>query len=151
MESNIQEIEEIYLRKVSLLRKLIDCIALERDNLINLDIKNLWSVMEEKQKILESIEDASDQLMDIRGNNSPFHDIPTKDRQSIMELSQTLVDLKEEVKTRVTENVTFINETLDFCHELFSIFTKTNMPEVSYSPVRNNRKGNSNLIYHNEV
>jgi hypothetical protein len=151
MESNIQEIEAIYYRKISLFRQLIDCIALEKDNLINLDIKNLWSVMEEKQKILGSIEDARDQLKDIRGDNAPFHDIPIKDRQAIMELSQTLIDLKEEIKTRVTENVTFINETLDFFHELFSVFTKADMPEDSYGPLRNNRKGSSNLIYHNEV
>ena len=55
MESSVQGIEEIYQRKISLFKKLLNCIALERDNLINQDLESLWSVMAEKEKILESI------------------------------------------------------------------------------------------------
>ncbi|MBW2610115.1 MAG: flagellar export chaperone FlgN [Deltaproteobacteria bacterium] len=151
MESNTQEIEEIYHRKVSLFRELLDCVVLERDNLINLDIKNLWDVMEEKQKILESIENARDQIKDITGEGSPYHNIPIEDRTVIKELSRTLADLNEEIKIRVRENVSFIEDTLSFFNEIISSFTMAGRPGDSYGPGGNSRKGLPNLIYYNEV
>ena len=151
MESSIQTIEGIYSRKVSLFKELINCLDLERDNLINPNIKNLWSLMEEKQRILISIEDEGKQIKKIMEKNYPDQDIPERGGRPITELSQKIADLKEEIKVRVKENVTFIRESLDFFDEIISIFAKGGRVENSYRPTRKGQKTLSALIYHKEV
>lgn len=151
MQTPIQGIEEIYHRKIFLFKELLNCIALERDNLINQDIESLWSVMEEKEKILESIEDMRNNLKDIMGKEIPYLDMPPEDRQTLKGLSQKIDDLKGEIKVRVKENVAFIQEIVVFFHEMISTLTRGCMPEDSYGPGGNSRKGSPNLIYHNEV
>jgi len=151
MESSIQTIEGIYRRKVSLFKELINCLDLERDSLINLNIENLWSLMEEKQRILISIEDEGTQIKKIIEKNYPDQDIPERGGRLITELSQKMADLKEEIKIRVKENVTFIQESLDFFDEIISIFANGGRVEHSYRPTRNGQKALSALIYHKEV
>lgn len=151
MESSIQTIEGIYSRKVSLFKELINCLDLERDDLINLNIENLWSLMEKKQRILVSIEDEGKQIKNIMEKNCPDQDIPERGGRPIMELTQKIADLKEEIKVRVKENVTFIRESLDFFDEIISIFAKGGRVEHSYRPTRKGQKTLSALIYHKEV
>ena len=151
MESSIQTIEGVYRRKVSLFKELINCLDLERDNLINLNIENLWSLMEEKQKILISIEDEGKQIKKIMEKNHPDQDIPKRGGRPIMELSRKIADLKEEIKAKVSENVTFIRESLDFFDEIISIFANGERVEHSYRPTRKGQKALSALIYHKEV
>ena len=151
MESSIQTIEGIYSRKVSLFKELINCLDLERDDLINLNIENLWSLMEKKQRILVSIEDEGKQIKKIMEKNYPDQDIPERGGRPITELSQKIADLKEEIKVRVKENVTFIRESLDFFDEIISIFAKSGRVEHSYRPTRKGQKTLSALIYHKEV
>jgi len=151
MESIRRDLEEIYKRKIALFTELRDCIALERENLINMDIKNLWAVMEEKHRVLESLEEAKDQLTGIIGDDLPYPHIPPEDRPAVMELCQTLSDLREDIKARVRENVLFVKETLDFFHEMASMLAMGGRSEDSYGPLRVGRKGMPNLIYHHEV
>lgn len=150
MDTHVSEIKKIYRKRISLFRDLLACIDRERSCLINQDIQGLWSAMEEKQRLLGSIEETKDHVRKTAGREPAFPDIPAKDRQSIAELSHTLLDLREEIKVRVTENISFIQETLDFFHEIISSFTKTDQTAGSYGPVKNKHKEN-HLIYHSEV
>jgi hypothetical protein len=150
MEIDIPEIKKIYRKRISLFRDLLYCIDRERDYLINQDIKGLWSAMEEKQNILGYIELTKGHVQKIAGGEPAYLDIPAEDRQSVVNLSQTLLDLREEIKVRVTENVSFIKESLDFLHEIISTFTKAGQIEDSYGPAKNHHK-ESSRIYHSEV
>lgn len=150
METEISEIKKIYRKRISLFRELLTCMDRERDCLMSQDIQGLWSTMKEKQEILGSIEETKGHVRKIAGREPAYLDIPAKDRQSITELSQTLLDLREEIKVRVSENISFIQETLDFFHEIISTLTKTGQMEGSYGPVKNNLR-ESSLIYHSEV
>ncbi|MDB9823518.1 flagellar protein FlgN, partial [Deltaproteobacteria bacterium] len=132
-------------------RDLLDCISRERDNLINQDIKGIWSSLEEKSEIMESITRTNEHLESILGKTPIYNDIPPRDRQTVMELSSSLDDLKKEIKLRVRENISFINDTLDFFHEMISTMTMSGHRENSYGPAGNSRKGSNSLIYHGEV
>ena len=54
-------------------------------------------------------------------------------------------------KVRVRENVTFIQESLDFFDEIISIFANGGRVERSYRPAGNGQKRPSTLIYHRKV
>jgi hypothetical protein len=150
MEQSTKEIINIYLKKISLFQDLLSCITRERDNLINQDIKGIWSSLEEKESILESIAETKHQLA---GVSDTDNNISFEDRDKIKELKRTLVRLRLEIKARVKENVSFIAETLDFFHEMISAMTTSEADKCnnSYGPSGNSRKGARSLIYQSEA
>ncbi len=150
MEPDMNEIEKTYRKRISLFKDLLDCIDNERDYLINQDINGLWASLDEKAKIVESIRETGDYIKKIAGNEPTYQDIPLKDRSSFRELYRTLSNLREEIKVRVVENVSFISETLDFFHDIVTTLTQTGAGEDSYGPIRNNLREFSH-IYHSEV
>ena len=151
MTTDIRIIREIYDKRITLFRDLLECVTLERDNLINLDIKTLWALMLKKQKIIEDIETESARLRDLTGDKNHYHDLPTEDRQQFVELSQKLADLKENIRARVTENVSFIKDSLEFFHEIISVFTSSVDTEEPYGPGKKKMKNGPSRIYKNEV
>lgn len=149
MESS-QGIKENYLKKIDLLKELRNCLALERDNLIDLNVENIWSLMEEKQRILKSLGDVGGQIKRMEKGHRD-HGILIKGRGSIKDLVQKIEDLKEEIKARVRENVSFIQESLHFFDEIISIFATGGRHNYDYGPLRGSQKELSNLIYYKEV
>ena len=150
MQLDIGNIMGAYRKRVSLLQDLLASLERERNHLIHQDIDGIWSTMEEKQKILESIEETKVHMRNMAGMELSYKDIPVKDRPSFAELSQTLTALKEEVKIRVCENISFITETLDFFHEIIGAFAAAGNRQGSYGA----RKANSHqhgIMYHSEV
>jgi len=152
MEINTKDIMNIYSRRISLFQDLLNCIIRERDNLINQDIKGIWSSLAEKQSILDSIEETKHRLDGITDKDMIRRDIPQEDRDKIMQLSKALTRLKQEIRIRVKENVSFINETLDFFHELISTMTATENDKCNYyGPSGSYKKGSRSLMYQGEV
>jgi len=151
MEQDIRKLKGWYSRRVSLYEELLECIKRERDNLINQDIKGIWNSLEEKKCILESIEEINKLFSEDTEKQKVFNDIHQKDRDNIDVMSRKLTGLKNEIGTRVKENISFINDTLSFINEIFSTLTKTGNSEVTYGKKRNFQNDSSNLIYNNEV
>ena len=151
MEASLQSTEKIYRRELSLFQELLNCLTLEKDNLINLDMESLWDLMEKKKRIIESIEDGREQMKKITEENHPKQGLAGKGRRPFMALSKRLDHLKEEIKVRVKENVVFIQESLEFFDEIISTFAMGGEVEHSYGPVRKKQKEFSTRIYHREV
>jgi len=152
MKKDLKDIKTVFHKKISLFKELLNCVSRERDNLIDLDVKNIWTVMEEKQRIVNAIEEADNELKEMVGTKGNIYkNIPANERPSVMELSKTLSGLREEIRVRLEENVTFIKETLGFFHEIISIFTMGNRSEIAYSPTKSAEHKVQNVIYHNEV
>jgi len=152
MERNTKDIMDIYSRRISLFKDLLNCIIRERDNLINQDIKGIWSSLAEKQSILDELEETRHCIDGITERDKVIRDIPQEDRDKIMVLSKTLIRLKQEIRTMVAENVSFINEMLEFFHELISAMTTSEDDKCnSYGPYGNPRRGHRSLIYQGEV
>ncbi|MBN2060135.1 MAG: hypothetical protein JW882_06930 [Deltaproteobacteria bacterium] len=151
MEFNIPEIEDLYRMRISHFRDLLDCITRERDNLISMDINGIWSNMEEKQGILDSIEKTENIFAGTPDYRALSREIPPEELRSIIRLSRTLGKLREEIRVRVEENTSFIKETLGFFKDIISVFAMSCRSEGVYGPGTKKRKELFNMIYHSEV
>ena len=151
MESKSELLKDFYRTEIALFRELLECISMERQNLINMEVKNLWSVMEHKNKILKSIEESRQNFDNIIDSENPYAGVLTEEKETISNLKRTLMRLREQISTMVKENVSFINETLLFFNDMVSIFTSPNSSNTAYGTSQKNRKKAPNLIYQNEV
>lgn len=152
MEITTKDIIDIYSRRISLFKDLLNCIMRERDNLINRDIQGIWSSLEEKQSIMDSIEETVSHLKGITEKDAVNRDMPEEDRGKIVELSRSIIKLKQEIRARVKENVFFINETLGFFNEIISAMTTSEADKcTSYGPYGNTRRERRCLMYQGEV
>lgn len=152
MEITTKDIINIYSRRISLFQDLLNCVIRERDNLITRDIKGIWSSLEEKQSIIESIEETGQGLNGVTERDAVNRDMPEEDREKIIELSRNLIRLKQEIRARVKENVSFINETLGFFDEIISAMTMSGDDRcASYGPCGNARQDRRCLMYEGEV
>jgi len=151
MEKNINILEGLYMKRISLYEDLLGCIKRESDNLISQNIKGIWSSLDEKSEILEAIEENNKCFPEKSGSNPVPADIPRHDRDAIIKFKRKLKDLKQEIGVRVKENVSFINDTLGFINDIFSSLSNTDEKPDTYGRDLKKRNGSSNLIYHNEV
>jgi flagellar biosynthesis/type III secretory pathway chaperone len=147
MDASVQQIKEIYQKKITLFRELLHCVEQEKKNLMDLNTHNLWSLLQEKQKIMHSIEELGNPFV----NHTPSHDIPRLDRRIISNLSATLSLIKNEIKVRVQENTLFIRESLDCIHDIISVFSTAGRAEETYYPKKTQRKHMPSLMYQSEV
>jgi hypothetical protein len=129
MEEKALAMERAYRKQVWLFEGLRECLARERENLINLDVKGIWAGLEQKQKILTSIEETAetiqsfdDGLLEMGVAEAPHAD--PKKRSSFRELNRKVADLREEARLRVRENMAFIQDTLSFFEELFCLIAE---------------------------
>jgi hypothetical protein len=151
MEKNINILKSLYTKRISLYEDLLGCIKRESDNLINQNIKGIWSSLDEKKEILEAIEENTRCFPENSDSNPLPADIPRQEIDAIMQFKRKLSDLKQEIGARIKENISFINDTLGFINDLFlSLSNIKDKPDI-YGRERNKRNGLSNLIYHNEV
>jgi hypothetical protein len=151
MEKDIIRLKNLYLKRVSLYEELLGCIKRESENLINQDIKGIWSSLDEKKEILEAIEENNRSFPESDSISPVPSDISRHDKDIIMGFKRKLMDLKQEIGTRVNENISFINETLTFINDVFCTITNSVKKPGTYGRDLKNRTGTSNLIYHNEV
>ena len=151
MEKDINILKSLYLKRISLYEDLLGCIKRESDNLINQNIKGIWSSLDEKKEILEAIEESNTCFPENPGTNPVPANFPRQDRDAIMQFKIKLGDLKQEISVRVKENVSFINETLGFINDLFWAFSNIDKKPDTYDRSLKKRNGSSNLIYNNEV
>ncbi|MBN1103157.1 MAG: flagellar export chaperone FlgN [Deltaproteobacteria bacterium] len=151
MESVSGKMEVAYRKKVSLLRELLGCLVQEKENLIVPNVQNLWSLMEEKQRLLVSISEAEEEIRGLRNQETCVREASGTDRNPVVVLSHEIRRLGEEIKARVRENVSFIQETLLFFDQIISIFASGGRVEYSYPPVLKRQRAFSSPIYKREV
>ncbi len=151
MEKDINRLKNLYLKRVSLYEDLLGCIKRESENLVNQDIKGIWSSLDEKKEILEAIEENNRSFPENYTATPMPTDVSRKDKELIMGFKRRLMDLKQEIGTRINENISFINETLTFINDVFNTITNGDIKPDTYGRDLKRRSGTSNLIYHNEV
>ncbi|MGD9156952.1 MAG: flagellar export chaperone FlgN [Desulfobacteraceae bacterium] len=151
MEKDINIIKGLYVKRISLYEDLLECIKRESDDLVNQNIKGIWSSLDEKKEILEAIEENTGRFPENSGTNPVPADVPRHDKDAILQFKRKLMDLKQEIGVRVKENISFINETLGFINDIFSALSNPAKKPDTYGRDLQKRNGSSNLIYHNEV
>ena len=135
--------------KVALLKELVDCLQREREILADLHIQDLWTVVEEKQRILQDIEALSPQGTEAgSGRNGTdmgthFVENPTS--------AHTIARLKEEIRERTRENAAFIRDSLQFVDELVALITGDPKDNGTYSPNGGQNRSHRSRLYGREV
>jgi hypothetical protein len=150
VEEKSANMEAHYRRQIVLCEQLLDCMVRERETLIALDVDRLWSITEEKQRILRSIEGMQSQIERDQATDSKEVLSPAR-RQVTGKLAFRFEQLKQDIRKRVTENVRFVSETLGFFDELVSLLAAGAQGADSYPATGRARKGALPLIYSKEV
>jgi len=150
VKPKLEQTEAHYRRQIVLCEKLLDCVVRERETLIDLDVDRLWSITEEKQRILRSIEELQAQ-MEGHGSRDSEGVSSLAGRRVAGKLSIRLERLKQDIRKRVAENAEFVSEALGFFDELVSLLAIGAQGPDSYPPIGRMRKGALPLIYSKEV
>jgi len=152
METDVRGIEILCLERIHLFQRLLDCVTTEKDSLVELNVKKLWSLMEEKQKIIESLEQSRNRIGELIDLDNPYPHIPDGDRRMFMSFFRKIEQLKGEIKQRIQENVSIIQESLNFFHDLVSVFANSARKENTYEEmVRGNTVESSSIFYQREA
>jgi flagellar biosynthesis/type III secretory pathway chaperone len=137
-----QELE----KQVALLEALRECVALERESLIQVDLAGLWTLMERKQGLLRGLE-SSVRNRSIGEGGQALPD----DSRSLRDLSMRASRLQAEIKARSMENTRFIQETLDFLTGLMGSIANGVETSSTYEGLRKGSKKKSALMLSREV
>jgi hypothetical protein len=156
MEKAEKTLEKVYQRQVDLYQKLRDCLEVERQKLVGLDVEAIWDLLEQKERIMEEIQETMRWLEPLKNegySGSPLKQemAATKRAPILRDLKRELTILKEDIRLRVRENVAFIRETLGFFDGLVSVFTNRGQKAGFYGPSNASRQENQPIIYSKEV
>jgi len=149
MEMHTRSHSDVQESKVALLKGLVDCLQREREILADLHIPDLWTVVEEKQRILEAIECLSPQGTE-DGSSRKINEArpqPAEDPAS----AQAVARLKEEIRERTRENAAFIQDSLRFVDELVALITGEPKDKCTYSPNGVRNRAHRPRLYGREV
>jgi FlgN protein len=149
-------IQNTYHRQVSLLEDLRDCLELERESLINVDIDQLWELMGQKHTVLTDIQRTGSEIrcfMERRfpGSEEKGRATASKEWLWFTELNRRAGLLKKEIRRRLGENMAFIQDTLGFFDELIGIFVSSGGRTGEYNRLTRPAERKTPRIYHREV
>lgn len=130
--------------QVALLEALRECVALERESLIHVDLTRLWALMERKQGLLRALESGK---RPVGGGDQAA----LCQSRSLRGLSMKAAHLQAEIKARSSENIHFIQETLDFLTGLIGSIAEGAEISNTYAGIRKVSKAKGPLIFSREV
>jgi hypothetical protein len=131
--------------QVALLEALRECVALERESLIHVDLTRLWALMERKQGLLRALESGA------RKRVSGGDQAALCQSRSLRGLSMKAAHLQAEIKARSSENIHFIQETLDFLTGLIGSIAEGAEPSNTYAGIKKVWKTKGALMFSREV
>ena len=139
----IQSLEKLFYKKIMLYNDLLHYFKKERESLINIDLDKLWGISKGKEEICSKIESMRQEIMvtiaDPQIDKESFDLkqildlIPRENRAKFQELYRTLINLKREVDVLRKENMTFIDDSLQFLDEMISIITGETESKTMYN------------------
>ena len=131
---------------MALLEALRECVALERESLIQVDLARLWTLMERKQGLLRGLESAAKKQLVSGGDQAALNE-----SRSLRDLSMRAAHLQAEIKARSMENTHFIEETLDFLSGLIGSIADSGETSGTYEGLRKASKTKGALMLSREV
>ena len=149
MDGKSKTVNGLYHRKIDLMEALLHCVTQERENLIHLDVESLWGLMEEKERIMRSLEETQQEID--KGAEGLKKPVRRGARETYGEEAGKVASLKEEIFTRVKENVSFIQETLGFMDDVVTSLASGKSGDQTYRPLSRAPKEPAPMIYHREV
>ena len=132
MGTEIRLHPDVQENRIALLNDLLECLKREREILTDLDVQDLWTVVEEKQGILQALE-----ALPSRGPGMRSHGESGEAEPNVVEdpaSTRTIDRLKGEIRERARENAEFIQDSLQFVDELVGLIAGVPMDNGVYGP-----------------
>ncbi len=157
---NVRLIEKLFYKKIMLYHDLLYCFKHERESLINLNLDKLWSISKEKEKICAEINAVKQEIvavLDVQGNQKTFELnrtmdlIPGESKAEFQKLYLRLIKLKSEIEVFRKENISFVNDSLQFLDEIIAIITGTNGSGNMYNEKCHLSKSKSHVLLSREA
>ena len=157
---NVRLIEKLFYKKIMLYHDLLYCFKHERESLISLDLDKLWSILKEKEEICAKINAVKQEIvavLDLQKNqktielNRTMDLIPKESRAEFQNLYLRLIKLKSEIEVFRKENISFVNDSLQFLDEIIATITGANGPETTYNDKCHFSKSGSYSLLSREV
>ncbi|MFZ0451539.1 MAG: flagellar protein FlgN [Desulfatiglandaceae bacterium] len=156
MHSLETQIENTYERQTSLLGDLRDCLEMERESLMEVDVDRLWELMEKKNALAMDVERTGNEIKCLMA--AGFPDSTENPRSSALKewpwykaLHSKTTLLKEEIRVRIEENQVFIKDSLGFFDELMNIIVQSGGKGDDYQHLQSPQEKHVARIYHREV
>ena len=134
-------------KQVALLEALLECVALESESLIHVDLARLWTLMERKQVLIRGLESAAKERSSVGGGQEGAHMQP----RALRDLPIRAARLQAEIKARSRENARFIQDTLDFLSGLIGSIADGIETSSTYEGIRKASKMKGALMLSREV
>jgi hypothetical protein len=149
-------VEDSYQKQASMLEQLGDCLETERQSLIQVDVDQLWELMETKKTLVLEIEKTANEikyLMDqcFQGSSEGPRATALKEWPWFRDVSRQTNMLKQSIQVRLKENLSFIRDALGFFDELIGIIAKREDRSQGYEHIGKPQEMNGPRIYSREV
>lgn len=157
----IHSLEKLFYKKIMLYNDLLHYFNKEKESLINIDLDKLWSISKEKEEICSEIKSIRQEIISIVDDpgtdqssfnfNRILDLIPRENRAKFQKLYRTLIKLKGEVELLRKENMSYINDSLQFLDEILSILTGETKSEMMYDDKCHLSKSGTNIFLSREA
>jgi len=159
-DEGIRLIEKLFFKKIMLYNDLLHYLKEERESLISIDLDKLWRISKEKEKACADIESTKKEIiseLSLKGDQKAFNlnrimeFIPEKSKTEFQNLYLRILKIKGEIEVLRIQNMTFIDDSLNFMDEIISIITGEDESRIIYNDKCRFRKSGPNLFLNREV
>ena len=156
----IRLVETLFFKKIMLYNDLLHYFMEERESLISIDLDKLWKISKEKEKACSEIISTRQEIMSVIGlkeDHNAFNlnqimgCIPIKFKPEFQNLYLRILKLKGEIEILRIQNMTVIDDSLNFMDEIISIITGETESEMIYNDKCRLGKSGSNLFLNREI
>lgn len=156
----IRLIEKLFFKKIMLYNDLLHYLKEERESLISIDLDKLWRISKEKEKTCADIESTKKEIisaLSLKEDQKSFNlsrimeFIPGKFKAEFQNLYLRILKIKGEIEVLRIQNMTFIDDSLNFMDEIISIITGETESRIIYNDKCRFSKSGPNLFLNREI
>jgi hypothetical protein len=156
----IRSIEKLFFKKIMLYNDLLHYLKEERESLISIDLDKLWRISKKKEEACTDIESTKQKIifaLSLQEDQKSFNfnriteAIPEKFKAKFQNLYLRILKIKGEIEVLRIQNMTFIDDSLNFMDEIISIITGEAESRVIYNDKCRFNKSGPNLFLNREI
>ena len=156
----IRLLETLFFKKIMLYNDLLNYFKEEREYLINIDLDKLWKISKEKEKACSEIISIRQEILSVMGSkednrsfnlNRIMKYIPLKFKTEFQNLYLKILKLKSEIEILRTQNMTVIDDSLNFMDEIITIIAGEAGSRMIYNDKCRLGKSRPNLFLNREI
>ena len=156
----IRLLETLFFKKFMLYNDLLQYFEEERESLISIDLDKLWKISKEKEKACSEIISARQEIMSVVDSkedcnsfnlNRIMECIPTEFKPEFQNLYLKILKLKGEIEILRIQNLSVIDDSLNFMDEIITIVTGESESRMIYNDKCRFDKSGPNVFLNREI